>query len=262
MSRFRSFLYIDHEEVESLLSGVEGGTFSEESQREQGGSGWGGRAEGRVGPVGGSYTGDVRDTHERSRTMQQTAEARFSRLMQEIDDDPDESVLVCSSGSSNPWREAEENRFVRFTGSLDVPEFVVALANSGDYLRIGQAFENVGAIQISKEQRNALEGMASVNEAIGERLPIFMETGLDHPTVVLPLTSRMSRARIDRYAGRATVVGRVSERVPERTKHTLFEIPGMRQMNRKQRRAGGDRGMQNLEVEGPALILNVIAVFQ
>ncbi|WP_133251921.1 DUF6414 family protein [Actinomycetospora cinnamomea] len=262
MSRFRSFLYIDHAAVESLLSGVEGGTYESEDQRDTSGTGWDAHGNVNAGPVGVSGGGGSTGEHERMRSMRQNAEARFTRLAREIEADEDEQVVEANRSSTNPWTEADEGTFVKFTGDLSVSDIVIALANSQEYSKIGEAFQRAGVFDVTQEQREMLEGLASINEAIGHNLPVVMETHPDHPKTVLNLDPEMSRQRIDRYRGRATVVGRVSEKVPARTRHALVEIPGSRQMNRKERRSKGTNAAQDYEIEGPALILSVLAVYQ
>ncbi len=269
LSRFRDFLYLDDRIVESLLSGIEGGHYESVDEKLTSSTGGGGKIEGGMSGV--ASAGINRDTarsSETQRVLLQNAEARFSRLWDEIAKDKDESVLECDTSAANPWADAEDSRFCKFVGNLAVPELVAGLAISAEVLQFGRMLEQAGILTPAANDMQNIERMSAMKDVIKESFPVVLRTHEDHPPVALPLDTEKSRVKIDRYVGRATVFGRIVERVTEQSSYQLVRVPGaqLAHMSRQQRRAAERSGTPtpsaDFELAGPALVMRVIAIYQ
>ncbi|MFI5500983.1 hypothetical protein ACIA5E_18140 [Nocardia asteroides] len=263
MSRFRDFLYLDDRTVESLLSGVEGGSY--ESVDEE----WSHRGETRSGstPNEQSASSSSQSTSQQKRRLMQNAEARFSRLWDAVKQDEDEAIID-STILSNDWNDAVEGQFCTFTGPLAVPPLVSILVASSDILNLGRLLERFNMLPSGIEDMAQLEMMTAAKEVLNEEFPAVVDFGTDSPKIIILLETEWSRAKIDRYNGRTAIFGRIIGKIDRGSSYPLLKIPGtsgMPKMNRAQRRQA-DRAKSEtrneMEIQGPALLVRALAVYQ
>ncbi|MFI2284797.1 DUF6414 family protein [Nocardia beijingensis] len=263
MSRFRDFLYLDDRTVESLLSGIEGGSF--ESIDEE----WSHRGEMRSGsePNEQSPCSSSQSTSQQKRRLMQNAEARFSRLWDAVKQDEDEGI-VDSTTLGDDWSGAEEGQFCTFTGPLAVPPLISLLVASSDILNFGRLLERFNMLPSGVEDMTQLEMLTAAKEVLNEEFPAVLDFGNGSPRIIVLLETQWSRAKIDRYSGRAVIFGRISGKVDRGSSHPLLKLPGtasMQTMNRAQRRRADrakSEAQSEMEIQGPALLVRALAVYQ
>lgn len=235
MSTFREFLYLDDASVDRFLNDG-------------------------VAPEGGTE----------SPGLSASAGQRFRQLWNEISESPDDTVLEDKKNPLETWTDSSDLQFCTFTGNLSVPSIVGMMSAADElrnFLRIGQ---QVGLLPISGDEDDMLSKLAAFRDLLRESFPVVLHADISGMPLILHIERARSLVGIDRYRGRATVYGRVIERISEGDKRELLKLPGashVPQMSRPQRRAAARQGqdqsnINDMTIRGPALALRVLAVEQ
>lgn len=231
MSRFREFLYLDDSTVDRLLNdGIASDSIANESSAGQ----------------------------------------RFRQLWSEISESADETLLQELSSSQETWDAAADLQFCEFTGLLSVPSIVGFISSAGELRNFLQMGQQVGFLPISGNEDEMLRKMEALRDVVRDSFPVVLTTDDSELSLILHIDRACSGVSIDRYRGRATVYGRVIERIAKDEKKDLLEIPGtahIPEMSRQQRRAAARAGQtqgaaSDMTVHGPALVLRVVAIEQ
>ncbi|GAA3388119.1 DUF6414 family protein [Cryptosporangium minutisporangium] len=242
MSRFREFLYIDSPAIERLLAEVdESGTPS---------------------TAGGEQPEDASNAK------------RFRQLWREITNDEYETVAAAAADLTSTWNTATDNSFCEFSGQLTVPPLIAMVSAADQLQNLLQLGQRLGFLPISGNEDETLKQLSELQELIRETFPVLFKIdhidGVELPAL-LYLDRSYTKVNVDRFAGRATVYGRVVERVSKTDRKEIIQIPGMAsfsQLNREQRRASGRKGQkrssepQDLVIAGPALVIRPYAIQQ
>jgi hypothetical protein len=105
-----------------------------------------------------------------------------------------------------------------------------------------------------------VSAMRGVMGAMRSDLVVVGDQDLDGPSIAGKLNRDYLR---DSPEGLVTVVGKVAKRWDEGTSHSLVALPGASLMTRRQRRARSrDVGSDEDVLHGPALTLDVLAIFR
>lgn len=257
MSRFRDFVYLEIETIDSFLSSVEDGLYdSEDRETEISGSG---------NPYFDSLENDSTTTSDRRRRrLQQNGPSKFSRLVKYIEDDPEERIVR----TGGEYEHLLEGAFCQLSGEVEVPDAVAAMAISKDFLSLGKTLQGFGLNLIDESDMQKIEAVSEASEHLGNRVSVLMDVPGLKQRVVLSLRKDTASARFYDLSGNLTVFGRVSSLVKHGDSYKLLEIPGERHMSRQQRRAvarGKDiasASFDGREIKGPAIILNAIAIYR
>ncbi|MBF6439272.1 DUF6414 family protein [Nocardia cyriacigeorgica] len=269
MSRFRDFLYIDGDTIESLLAGVEGGSYESVDERwrhsDKSRSLTGAEAE-----PGMSEDSTTVTLSEQRRRILQNAEARFTRLWETVNHDSDETVLDDRTDLSSLEHAATVGSFCMFTGRLYIPALLAVLSNATELQSVAQLLERWGALPPGSDDIvDKLDALTNAKDLLAESFPITLQLGSQRPTVILPLQPQKSRISINQFIGQATVFGRVVDNIDSDSSYALLTLPGaahLPKMSRQQRRrAERDKSATSeapTEVRGPALVVKPLAIFQ
>lgn len=269
MSKFRDFLYLDGGTIESLLAGVEGGSYDSVDERWRHSD----RARSLMGDAGESDASEDMTTAtatEHRRKMRQNAEARFTRLWEMVDKDEAETVLDEDSKVSDLMKLGKVGTFCKFTGRLSVPAILAVLNNATELHAVARMLEQFGAMPPGAEEASTkLEILGNAKDLLSESFPVSLDIDVHGPKVILPLNPQNSRISINQFVGRATIFGRIIDTVEQNSSYPLLHLPGAAhfpQMSRQQRRQA-ERNKKSsseapMEVKGPALVIKPVAIYQ
>jgi hypothetical protein len=206
------------------------------------------------------------DTDEQGKSPASNPEHAFRRLWQLIES---EESPASSRDANSGWESAADRTFCMLDGRLSVPSLIAALSVSAELNAFVQLGQQAGFIPVSGGVAETAEQFAALHQLIHERFPAVLGVEGSPTSVVLWMDIEQCRVPVSRFAGSVTVYGRIIEHTPKGESLQLIPIPGLAQVqavNRAERRRRGRAavppGAKDLEVEGPALTLRVLAVVQ
>jgi hypothetical protein len=255
----RSYRYRDDKQVSEYLEQIHDGAVAETTVTQEGGSSRGAR----VGIAGvGADVGSSRTSSE-SFTIASTPTSRAAQLEAWLGD----QVAVLGPMDTDAFAQVERGEFVRFEGTLEVPEVVrmafiaASLGQLAELVRsLGQELEDADTVL---SQAEALTRLIEI-----DGFPIVAQERYGGPGI-------MFLARADLIVGEPaalhgeelTVFGRVKRTTPAGASLTQSELlPSLSQhlpqQNRQQRRASGASGaVRPVSLSGPAALVEPITIY-
>ncbi|SOD72865.1 hypothetical protein SAMN05892883_2188 [Jatrophihabitans sp. GAS493] len=262
----RNFLYLDQPTLDAFIATLEDGLRSTSQRRNVKGRSTEAGADARM----------LKLSHDRSMQDEASADysdvpsARFERLLALAQQDPERAG----------WQEildAEDldgigiGALIEVEVEIYVPDAVRILANAGDVLPLldmintlgplAKMFGNEGTDLPDPQQVEAVRSFASV--AKSDQVVVGEFESNDRWRVVGPLKRDHVTGEID---GIARVVGKVSRTWKEGEWKPVLALPGMSLMPREQRRrmqqTAPKAGEEANYVEGPAVMLDVLAIYR
>ena len=265
----RQFLYLDESLTSQFLSQLEGGLYNEEAQTWKTTSGSNLEGGIGVGPLRGSGARRSADEEAVSRTMRQTAESAFQRLVTLLQDADDLHFVEALDDGS--WKDLARGQVVEIDTAIHLPAITHML---GAAASLGPLLDVVKALGSDVDDADA-EGLAAMMS--------FANTTKTVPVVATAVGSDSYRfiAHLDRSSltvdaheleGEATVVAKVRRKLTDGERYMVFEFfAGQNSLPRKLRReletsfaasAEDDDFGEDLFVTSPAAIVTPIAVYR
>ncbi|GAA1214919.1 DUF6414 family protein [Rhodoglobus aureus] len=263
----RNFLYLNESTLNGYLSALEDGLRSVGEHRTTQSK----SLLGKAGLGGFGTQGETESDTELSHSYSDTSEARFERFISLCAANPERSGWVDIINSDDDFAAASPGTILEFDCEIFVPPMIRSLTSSGG---IGEAMAMMKslsplmtAVQPSAqrlppdEQIQALTAMSSV---MGDDLAIVGERDdTDWRVAGRLIAASIRDSELD---GVARVVGKVSAAVRAGEHKSLLALPGMNLMTREQRRAQAKLGPKPGEeanwLSGPAVMLDVLAVYR
>jgi hypothetical protein len=207
---FRTFLYLDAQEVVNSLSALEGGEVDEVLTRiaEEGGGELGGEV--AAGPIrgrAGKRKQRKLEEEVRRRRTEYSAASALLRLLHE-----QEAIGVLSgSYDQDVYEQLEEQMLLELRGNIRIHPLHQMLSAGRAWLAAAPTFGIPKAdIQTARELVQIFEAMS---QSTGERLTFlaFVETSADQATyrLVVPIQEQYLLVPLDDFVGRATFVAQV-----------------------------------------------------
>lgn len=264
----RRFLYLNSEAVDSYLGVVEGG-LTDSSRRRETIRGTGG-ANARLGTsnLGAGISRERESSDEHERTIHETPEQRFDRLVTALAADPDRFGYEDVVDLGDAFNRCGIGTMVSVDCDIEVPQAVRLFAQPE------QLDDMLGMLDVirplagmfgldddtlpSESQTQAVRSLAST---LRFDLVFVGEVDENAPRIA----GKLERTHLRELPeGEATVVGKVARRWAAGDSHPLLGLPGASLMSRKQRRASSPvTGLDDDSIlRGPALTLDVLAVFR
>lgn len=259
MTALRSYRYRDDVQVSEYLEQIQDGAVAETTVTQEGSSSRGAR----VGLGGaGAELGSSRTSSE-SFTIASTPVSRAAQLETWLGED----VAVLGPMDTDAFAQVERGEFVRFEGTLEVPEIVrmaFIAASLGQLADLARAFgQELDDAETLVSQAAALARLVEI-----DGFPIVAQERYGGPGI-------MFLARPDLIVGEPTalhgeeltVFGRVKRTTPEGATLTQSEVlPSLSehlpQPNRQQRRASGGSGaVRPVYLAGPAVLVEPITIY-
>jgi hypothetical protein len=262
----RNFLYLNTVALEGYLSALEDGlrVGSESEQSMTTDKSVGADARVMKGNLGKSTVGTRRTSG------QDTPEARFARLIDIADKDPEALAWIEVLDPDNDLGDAGYGAMISGEADFYIPQMIQLLASGGE---LGRAFDLIDSLEPmadllgldkqgmpDKGQRDALR---SAVDTFGADLVTIGEFDDSDWKVAAQLTNEYIRAKVD---GQAQFVGKVAKRWPAGQGQHLLALPGTTLLSRQERRALQSKKPDNPDddsfLNGPALMLDLLAIWR
>jgi hypothetical protein len=262
MFQLREFLYLNPQLVEQFVGQVEGGLYDEESEREQRArEGKGKLGYGSLGVEGGGGS-----QTETSRTVRQTPESRFNRLVELINSQEDLLISVDESTTGLYGRLAP-GRLIDAICYVDVPSMGRFLAQAQELDGLAQLIEVFAPSSIDEEGAKAIQGLRTIGDRFSGSVVATGEVREEEPTLVFKLATEHLRVAIGDLEGEAHVFGMVHRKWPQGERYPLIAVPGVDLMSRSERRQIAKSGPAQTEddsayLDGPGLTISVVAIYR
>ena len=263
----RRFLYLDVDALVGYLSAVEGGIASEKTSRQTRRSGRRARANLGYGPAGAGVAREREQVSEEAFTVAETAEQRFDRLMRLLSADPAAYAFQEEVDLLGEFETLRTGMMVSIDCELEIPDTVRVLAqpermtefvDALDALRplaglLGREVEELP----SSEQTRALHDF--VRAARTDLVVVGQQAEEGSPRLAGKLASEFLREDPE---GEATVVGKVARVWEEGDSHPLLALPGASLLSRSRRRNVSSELSEDSVLRGPAVTLDVLAIYR
>ncbi|MCU1698976.1 MAG: hypothetical protein JWR34_5039 [Mycobacterium sp.] len=265
----RRFVYLDETALDQYIAPAEGGSVTE-MQSKSGRSGTGG-AKLKIGVGEGQIGGDRKN--ENTWTVTDTPPARFARLLDTLDGEPDWHII------EHPDRQLPEvhtGNLISWSCDVHIPDASNALARSGDGTKALDMVQKMVPIveEAAPDDPQSAEKFAKGKQALTALTELL--TGIDARRTIIgeaegtlwkiagPLSEEFIQvADAHDIDGRLTVIGQVTKVLASNRWHPLVQPPFVnRDQRRRVEREGPKPEQQKFYVTGPALILDVLAVYR
>lgn len=263
----RNFLYLNESTLNGYLSALEDGLRSAGEHRTTQTKSLSGKA----GVGGFGAQGETESDTELSHSYLDTSEARFERFMSLCAANPERSGWVDIVNSDDDFPAAFSGTILEFDCEIFVPPMIRSLSSSGG---IGQAMAMLkslsplitalqpGTVDLPPDEQ--IQAVTAMSSVMGDDLAIVGERDdTDWRVAGRLIAASIRDSELD---GAARVVGKVSAVLKAKEHKSLLALPGMNLMTREQRRAQAKLGPKPGEeanwLTGPAVMLDVLAVYR
>lgn len=262
----KSFIYLNEPVLDSYLSSLEDGLRESVASRNSRISTAGGKA----GAFGLNAQGQVSREHEESTTRSDTPSARFERLQKLARADQEASGWVDVVNPDDDLDGIGTGALIEIECEVYIPEIVRALSKSGG---LASAIGQLDALMplmpaLSSETTelptaDQLEAVKGLTNAMGADLMFVGEPTDGEWRIAGKLLDQHLSGEVEGYV---RVVGKVSTQWGPGHWKPLLALPGMNLMSREQRRQmerkGPDKGQEDNWLQGPAIMLDVLAIYR
>jgi hypothetical protein len=263
----RNFLYLNEATLDGYLSSLEDGLRAERATRQVKSSSVEGKAS--LGPVGGSG-GNSTDV-EMSDSYRDTSDARFQRFVDLCRNNQERSGWSDVVNADDDLPHMRPGDMFEFDCDIYVPQMIRALTKSGglgEAVAMMKAFapfmSAAGSTGVKMPDADKLEAVGAFASMSGDDLVVVGERDDSDWRISGRLIA--GGIRDSELDGVARVVGKVASVLPEGQHKSLLALPGMNFLTREQRRAQATEGPKPGDeanwLQGPALVLDILAVYR
>jgi hypothetical protein len=262
----RRFLYLDETALAQYVSALDGGAIAQSTRQ----STRGGKAEGGVDAKVAKLSGGRTREDAESLTLNDTDAARFDRLLRAANDDPDALGWVEVVNPDDDLADIGIGAIVAWECELFVPDIVKMFSKAGEALPLielmqtmAPAAETLGLNVDGIPDSGQLGAMASLVRGINSDALIV---GEDDGTDWQVAGSLSGNVELSDLEGRARVVGKVARVLKPGQWKPFSTLPGMSLQSREDRRRAERTppkpGEEDNYLHGPALVLDILAVYR
>jgi hypothetical protein len=266
----RQFLYLDPELVEQFLAQMEGGTFSEESQRlretrgrergaDAGASALGAHAGIRAGKTSGQE-------EELERIIKRTAESAFSRLYELLQEQ--NAVQWLEAFDDEIWNGLRRGEILEVEASISVSslaKYMNLVQQAGPLMGLMEAIGE----EVDDETKSAMSMIGMFGQMLGNAVPIVARAvGAPEFKFVATLNPAHVRPDVDQLEGEATLLAKIQRKLDASERYTVLNlIPGIRALPSSERREmeadlSNSPEFPDMVIDGPLAVTTAIAVYR
>ncbi|GGM64788.1 DUF6414 family protein [Microbacterium saperdae] len=260
----KNFLYLNEAALSDYVSALEGGIRSAVGDRRTDSRG----AHGKAGFGGFGGGGEAAHESEQTVSMKDTPPAQFERLMRLVSADPEAAGWVEVMDPDSEFPTLGTGSLIDVECDIQIPAFV-SMLNRGsglvDTMKSLSALSDIipNAANIDVSQLTMLETMTNL---LGDRLMIIGSPDSDAWRITGQLLPAHQRVEMEDLEGDVRVVGKVKRRIHAGESHPLMALPGSSVMSREKRREIARKGPSSESddswVRGPALVLDILAIYR
>lgn len=266
----RTFLFLDAAAVDENLAAMEGLLDDGPVSETQRGHRDGGVNVG-VGPIG--VGGSKGSDFETVRQYRSTPEGRFQRLIDLLD--RDDELQRLEAFDDKIWEQLRRSEALEVVGAIRVPDMFRVSDVSQQAGKLLAFIESIGLdAGMDTEARQGLTAMQQIGEVLeDQRVPIILNaSGQREYPFIGHLNREHLRVTPSQIQGEISIFGTVQRKVQTGERYQIFNlVPDMEEfpsLNRNQRRSAAKNSKPKSasgaaeEVKGPAIVMNVLAVYQ
>jgi len=267
MAMLKRFLYLDESELTDYVSALEGGLRGPRELK----SVRGGKRDAGIDVKAAKGGIEKSEQSEETLSFTDTAHARFERFLELAAANPEGSGWIEVLDASRDLQEAGFGAMISVECDLYIPDIIKALAMQGgladtlDQIETFLPYAAVFDLDISglpsKEEREAIKG---VSRLFGGKLVVVGE--LDDTDWLLAGQLDASNVRDPEIEGRVIVVGKITKKWGPRQWKPLLALPGSSLLPRHQRRMlerkPPEAGQEDQYLEGPAVMIDILAIYR
>lgn len=263
----RNFVYLNDQALKQYIAALEGGLTTEATTRSVNRGGGRGGMDVKVAQA------SLEQSHENEETRKyaDTREAQFDRLLKAAEQRPEDLAWVEVVQPDADFRDIGVGAMVSWECEIYVPEFVRMMAASG---------EMVGAMDMMRTMLPAAKGMGlkteqplPSSETLEAASTLLKQMNVKQLIVGEDDTSdwKVAGQISEQYLhgeleGPVRLVGKVTKVMPVGHWKPFLSFPGMstgsREQRRKLERQAPEPGKEDQYLHGPALMLDILAVYR
>lgn len=260
-----SFQYLNEKLLDSYVAFVEGGIADTTRRRnaDRSNSSKGVKATIK-GLAGGQYSKGADTESEHEREIRDTPEARFSRLITAFENDPDryhyEEVL-----EPEALRKLRTGIIIKVDCEVEVPQFSRMLSQPD---KLGDALNMIEALGPAAKMFNPNAKIPEPQDIQAMRTFSTLQTDMMVVGVVNDEQPKLAGKLIPEFLrdemmeDEVTIIGKVRKIWDAGQSHSLLTLPGASLLSREQRRNASEKlGAENM-LHGPALTLDILAIYR
>lgn len=261
----KSFLYLNEMALSDYVSALEGGVRSTFGDRRLDSRGAHGKA--GIGGIGGG--GEAAHEAEQTISMTDTPPAQFERLLRLAATDPEAAGWVEILEPDTEFPELLVGALIDIECDIQVPSFVSMLNRGSGIIETMKSISALAPLMPAGSPAidpNQLAMVETMTNLLGDKLMIVGTPDSDEWKVTGQLLPTHQRVDTEDLDGDARLVGKVKRKIPRGESHPLMALPGSSIMSREKRRELARKGPSSESddswVHGPALILDILAIYR
>lgn len=262
----KNFIYLNESALDSYLSALEDGLRGSVEAKTAKSS----MVSGKAGVGGLGVAGDHETQDEETTSRIDTSAARFERLQKLAREDVEASGWVDVVNPDVDLSGLGTGALIELECEIYVPEIVKALSPSGGLAKaigqlesLAQLAPAFGADLTGMPAQGQLDAMKGLSGALGTDAMFVGEPNDTDWHVGGKLLDTYLKAEVEGYA---RIVGKVSSQWGSGQWKPLLALPGMNLLSRDKRREmerkGPNEGQEQNWLEGPAIMLDVLAIYR
>lgn len=262
----KNFIYLNEPDLDSYLSALEDGLRGSVQAKTAKSS----SVSGKIGVAGIGAGGDQERQQEETTSRTDTASARFERLQRLARSDVDASGWIDVVDPDTDLKGIGIGALIELECEVFIPETIKALSPSGG---LAQAISQVQALaplaaMLGKDMSalppsGQLDAVKDFANNLGSDAVLVGEPNESDWRVAGKLLDPYLHGEVEGYA---RVVGKVSAVLGTGAWKPLLALPGMNLLSRDKRREmerkGPSEGQEQNWLEGPAIMLDVLAIYR
>ncbi|MEV4275142.1 DUF6414 family protein [Actinoplanes xinjiangensis] len=265
----KSFIYLNEAALADYVSGLEGGLRGPVSRRSMTTGSADGGVDMKVAKAGVARNKES----EESSTITDTPQARFNRFLGLVNQDPEAVgwLEVMDPGVDLP--KANVGITINVECEIYVPDAVNAIEQIGELSKMLDTMDsllpyaNVFGLDTTglptEAEREAVKGFTALQDLTGGKTVMVGDLDDTNWRIAGQVLPQHLRGEID---GRATVVGKITAAWPKGKWKPMLALPGTslipREQRRQMERQGPGPGEEQNFLEGPAVMLDVLAIYR
>jgi len=262
----RRFLYLDDVALGQYVSALEGGSLTGATHKEKQTGGLTGEVGLRVAKASGSKAREA----EQEQTFADTDEARFDRLLAAAKGDPEALGWIDVTDPDSDFDGLGLGAMISWECDIYIPDVIKMMSGSGEMRQALDMMQNLlpsaealGLDIAGVPSTGQLQAMSGLIDGMNASLVIV---GEDDDTQWSVSGRLAGDVRLGQLEGRAIVVGKVSKVLRDGSWEPFLTFPGMNLGSREQRRAlkkqAPEPDSSDQHLHGPALLLDVLAIYR
>ena len=261
----RRFLYLDRDLTTAFLAQLEGGVYAEEAVTETASKGRDTGVGVSVAAVRGRAGRTTATQGTSARTLRQTPESEFARLVDAVDD---HGILSwAESFDEESWAALPRGAIVEVESDIAVSTLTKFAGVAEQVPPLLDFMETMGE-GVDEDAREALRGFASLG-ALAPKVPVIARTS-STPRFKFGMELKRGNlaAEIGELDGDATVFGKLHRKLQPGEKYTMLDslagVGGLpRSLRREmQRNIKNDASFPDAVISPPAAVLTPIAIYR